>query len=145
MHKKKAWSNQSCRLVDRPKSSPLLLLPRWMSITGYHTTRKTSYSQWLATEKQEIRYRVPGASKSRREKTTTNGIYSWQFKYVNVILTVLCIINVIICAYITGIHDKRIVTSCTTWHLPQTIRVFRLLSSILSANNFAIIYAADNL
>ena len=28
-----------------------------MAIAGYHTSRKTSYNQWLATDKQEIRYR----------------------------------------------------------------------------------------
>ena len=32
--------------------------------------------------------------------------------------------NGLICAYITGIHDKRIVTSCTMRQLPQTIEGF---------------------
>ena len=27
-----------------------------MTIAGYHPSRKTSYNQWLATDKQEIRY-----------------------------------------------------------------------------------------
>ena len=72
-------------------------------------------------------------------------IYSWQFKYVNAIHTVLCISNGLICPYITGIHDKRIVTSCTTWYLSKTIRVFWLLCSIVSVDNCALIHVADNL
>ena len=27
-----------------------------MAIVSYHTSRKNSYNQWLATDKQEIRY-----------------------------------------------------------------------------------------
>ena len=144
MHIRKiAWSSHSCQPVDRPKSSCLLLylgsrLYCWLSckqknqlqpMSGYRKTRNS----------------LLGASQSRREITTTNRRYLWQFKYVNAILIVLCMSNGLICAYITGIHDKRIVTSCTTWHLPQTIRVFWLLSSIPSADYFAIIYAADDL
>ena len=85
---------------------------------------------------RQTRNSLLGISQSRKEKTTINGRYSRQFKYVSAILIVLCISNGWICAYITGIHDKRIVKSCTMWCLPQTIRVFRLLSSILSTDNF---------
>ena len=123
MHVRKiAWSNHSCWPVDQPKSSLLFLLPWYTATAGYRTSRKTSYSQWLATDKEEIRYE---AQVSQGEKTTANGRFSWQFKYVNTILIILCMSNGLICAYITSIHDKRIVTSCTTWHLPQTIRVFQ--------------------
>ena len=62
---------------------------------------------------RQTRNSLPGSSQSRREKTTTNGRYSRQFKYVNAILIVLCMSNGLIYAYITGIRDKRIVTSCT--------------------------------
>ena len=127
--RKIAWSSYSCR-------------PWCTAIVGYHTSRKTSYNQWLATDKQEIHYR---ARVSQGEKTTPNGRYLWQFKYVNAIHIVLYMSNGLICAYTTDIHDKRIAMSCTMWHLPQTIGVFRLLSSILSNNNFAIIYSTDNL
>ena len=37
-----------------------------MAITGYHTSRKTSYNQWLATDKQEIRYRVQVSQGERK-------------------------------------------------------------------------------
>ena len=94
---------------------------------------------------RQTRNSLPGVSQSSREKITTNGRYSWQFKYFNTILIVLRMNNGLICVYITDIHDKRIATSCTTWHFPQTIGVFQLLSSILSTDNFATTYATDNL
>ena len=52
--------------------------------------------------------------------------------------------NGLICGYITIVYDKRIVTSCVTWHLPQSIRILRLSSSTLSADYSMIIYAANN-
>ena len=58
MRKKIAWSSHSCWPVKRPKSSHLLPLPWCTDITGYHTSRKTNYNQWLATDKQEIHYWV---------------------------------------------------------------------------------------
>ena len=124
--RKITWSSHSCRPVDQPKSSHLLLLLWCTAITGYHTSRKTSCNQWLATDKQEIHY---WTWVSQGEKTTTNGRYLCQFKHVNAKLIVLCMSNGLICAYIT---DKGIVRSCTTWHLLQIIRVFQLLSSILA-------------
>ena len=48
------------------------------------------------------------------------------------------------CGYITGIHDKRTVTSCVTRNVLQSIRILQLLTSIPSTDYFAIIYAADN-
>ena len=93
---------------------------------------------------RQTRNSLPGMSQPRRKYTTTNRIYSWQFKYVNALLLVLCMSNGLICGYINSIHDKIIVTSCAMWHLPQKIRVLWLLCSILSANYFAMIYAADN-
>ena len=139
MHVRKiAWSSHSCWPVDRLKSSHLLLLPWCTAITGYHTSRKTSYNLWLATYEQEIPYRMWVSQGERKPPQM-----EWQFKYVNAILIVLCISDNLICAYIIGIYDKRIITSCTTWYLLQTIGVFWLLSSILSADYFAIIYAAD--
>ena len=53
-------------------------------------------------------------SQPRRVKTTTNGICMQLFKYANTIPTVLCMSNGLIRGYITGIHDKEIVTSCIT-------------------------------
>ena len=141
--RKIAWSSHSCRPVDQAVSffylgarlllviiqaeKPIQLQP----MAGYRLTRNL----------------LPSLSQSRREKTTTNGRYSWQYMYFNAILIVLCISNGLICtcAYITGIHDKRIVTLCTMWHLPQTIGVFWLLFSILFTNYLAIIYGADNI
>ena len=29
-----------------------------MAIAGYHTSRKSNYKQWLATDNQEIHYQV---------------------------------------------------------------------------------------
>ena len=74
-------------------------------------------------------------------KTSTNGICTWQFKYANTIPTVLRMSNGLICGYITGIHGNRIVTlyaSCEICHNAS------LLSNILSADYFAIMYVADN-
>ena len=120
--RKIAWSSHSCRLVYRPKPSHLLLLIWCMAITGYYTSRNTYQLQPMAGYSQ-TRNLLSGASQSRKEKTTPNGRYSWQFKYVNDILIVLCMSSGLLCSYITGIHDKRIVTSCTMWHLSQTIGV----------------------
>ena len=126
-------------LIDQPKSSCLLLLPWCTAFTGYHTYKQKNQLQPMAGYWQ-TRNSLPGTSPSRREKTTINGRHSWQFKYIHPILIVLYMSNGLICAYITGIHNIRIVMSCTMWYLPQSTGVFRLLSSILSADNFAIIY-----
>ena len=121
--RKVAWSRHSCQPVNRPKSHRLLLLPCCTAIAGYRTSFKTSYSQWLATDKQEIHYWAWYES-AKEWENYHNRIYLWQFKYVNAILIFLCMSNGLICVYITCNHDKRIVSSCTTWHLPQTTRVF---------------------
>ena len=141
MHVRKiAWSNHLCQ----PKSSCLLLLPWCTAIAGYHTSRKISYNQWLATDKHEIHYWA-WVSKGERKPPQMEDTCDNSSTYVNTTLIVLCMSNGLIFAYITGIHDKRIVTSFTTWYSPQTIIVFRILSSILSTGYFPIIYAANNL
>ena len=56
----------------------------------------------------------------------------------------VCTSNVLLCGYITGIHDKRTVTSCVTRNVLQSIGILQLLTSILSTDYFATIYAADN-
>ena len=58
---------------------------------------------------------ILGASQPRRLKTTTDGMYAWQFKYANTIPSVLSMSNDLIRGYITGIHDKTIVT-LHHWH-----------------------------
>ena len=72
---------------------------------GYH---RLSYEQKNQLQPmagyRQTRNLPPGVSQSRREKTTTNGRYLWQFKYVNIILIVVCTSNDLICAYITSIH-----------------------------------------
>ena len=37
-----------------------------MAIAGYHTSSKTSYNQWLATDKQDIRYRAQVSQGERK-------------------------------------------------------------------------------
>ena len=139
--RKITWSSHSCRPIDWQVQSP--------SFTLVHGYCWLSYKQKNQLQPmvgyRQTRNLLPGMSQSRREKTTTNRRYLWQFKYVNTMLIVLCMNNGLICAYITGIHDKRIVISCTTWHLSQTIGIFWLLSSILSADYFTIIYGANSL
>ena len=103
--------------------------PWCTAITGYHTSSDNSNSQQQPT----VAYRqtsklLPGVSQSRRVKSTTNGICTWRFKYANTIPTVLRVYN----GYITGIHDKRTVTSWV--NLLQFFGILRLLSSILSAD-----------
>ena len=80
----------------------------------------------------------------RRVKTIRGDTYTWKFKYANTITTILCTSNGLICGYITGIHDKKTLMWCVTWNLPQSIGILRSLSSTLSTNYFAIIYAANN-
>ena len=41
-----------------------------MAIAGYHTSRKTSYNQWLATDKQEIFYQVQVSQGERKPPQT---------------------------------------------------------------------------
>ena len=65
------------------------------------------------TDKQEICYQVQvgqGERKPLQKEHTPDNLSSYM--YVNAILIVLCMSNGLICAYITGIHDKRIVISC---------------------------------
>ena len=76
-----------------------------MVITGYHTSRKTSYNQWLATNKQNF---ITGHKSVKEREKHPNGRYLWQLKYVNTILIVLCMSNGLICAYIIDIHDKKL-------------------------------------
>ena len=141
MHIKISWSSHSYRSVDWPKSSCRLLLLWCTAIISYHFNRKTGYKYTTMACYRQARNLLPGMSLSRREKTTTNTRYWLQFNYGNTTF-ILCMSNGLHCAYIIGIHDKRIVTM---WYLPQTIRVFPLLFSILSADCFTILYAKNNL
>ena len=83
-----------------------------MAIAGYHTSRKTSYKQWLATDKQEIHFWAR-VSQGQRKPPQTEDIHDNSSILNEAIVIVLCMSNGLICAYIIGIHDKRIVTSCT--------------------------------
>ena len=123
--RKIAWSSDSYQPVEQPKPNRVLLLPWCTAITGYLTRRKTNYNQWLVTDKQETHYRVR-VSQVERKAPQMEDTHDNSSTYVNAILIVLCMSNGLICVYIIGIHDKRIVTSCTTWHFPQTIGVFRV-------------------
>ena len=136
-----AWSSHSSCPVDWPKLSHLLLLLWCMAITGYCTSYyNTNSQQQPAVSYRQISKSLLVVSQPRTVKTTTNGIYVWQFKYANTVPTVLITSN----SFNMWLHhchcDKRIVTSCMMWNLLQSIRSVQLLSSILSANYFAIIY-----
>ena len=37
-----------------------------MAVAGYYTSRKTSYNQWLATDRQEIHYRAQVSQGERK-------------------------------------------------------------------------------
>ena len=41
-----------------------------MAIVGYHTSRKTSYNQWLATNNQEIHYQAQVSQGERKPPQT---------------------------------------------------------------------------
>ena len=103
--RKIAWSSHSCRPVDQPKSSRLLLVPWCTTIAGYHTSRKTSYNQWLATDKQEICYQAR-VSQGEGKPPQTKHTHDKSSMLMLAILIVLCMSNDFICAYITVIHDK---------------------------------------
>ena len=110
---------------------------RWIQCTNdSHLKQSSDYRQ--ATKS------LPGASRPRRGQTTTNGTYSWQFRCINSIHIVLCTSNDLIHVYVVGIHVKRIITSCFTQHLLQSIGIFRLSSRILYAKNLTIIYCTAN-
>ena len=111
--KKVAQSIAYLGQVDQPKLSYLLLLSWCTVITGYHTSSDNSntHQQPMAGYRQTNKLLLD-TSQPRRAKFTTNRIYVHQFKYTNTISTVLCMSNDLICGYITGIHDKRIVMSC---------------------------------
>ena len=143
--RKIGWSSLSSWSVDRPKLSHLLFLHWCIPIPGYHTSSDNSNIQqqpmagyWQASKS------LLGVSQPRRVKIITDGTYKWQFKYANTIPTILCTSNGLTCGYITGIRDKRIVTSHITWNLPQSIKISWLLPSILFANYSAILYPANN-
>ena len=144
MHVRKiAWSSHLCRPLDWPKSSHIFLLPWCTAIAGYHTSRKTSYNHWVATDKQEICYRVQ-VSQGERKPPQTEDTHDNS----RMLTLYLCSMHeqwLNLCLYHWCIYDKRIVTSCTMWHLPQKIRVFWLLCNILSTDYFVTIYATDNL
>ena len=82
-----------------------------------------------------------GMSKSRRVKTTTIGIYVWQFEYANIIPTVLCMSIDLMCHYITDIHNKRIFMSCFICNMPWSNGILLLLSSILCTGYYVMLYA----
>ena len=129
--RKIAWSNCLSQSIDQHKLSCLFLLPWCIAITGYHTSSNNSniQEQLMASYRQTSKLLL-GASQPRRVKTTLDGMYTWQFKYANTIPSVLSTSNDLIHGYITSIY-----------YLLQSIR---LLPSILSANYFVIMYAADN-
>ena len=120
--KKKAWSNHSSQSIDKPKLSHLLLLPGCTAIAGYHTSSDNSNSQQqLMGSYRQKSNSLLAASQPRRVKTTRNGIYLWQFQYDNIIYTIPCTSNGVICGYKTSIRDKRIVLSYIMWNLPKSI------------------------
>ena len=130
--------------VDWPKSSHRLLL--WFTaITGCHTSRKTSYNQWLVTDKQETHYQAR-VSQGERKPSQTEDTWDHSSSYVNTIFIVLCMSNCLMCAYITDIYDKR-----WSHHARRDIYCKQsefsnyYLHSILSADYFAIMYVTDNL
>ena len=109
-----------------------------MAIADYHISRKTSYNQWLATDELTFCYWAQ-VSQGERKLPQTEDTRDNSSMLRLYLMFYVCMSNVIICVYITGINDKRIVTSFTTCHLLQAIGVFRLLPSIVSADYFAII------
>ena len=131
--RKTVWSSHLCRPVAWPKSSCLFFyLGAWLSLVIIQAEIPVTTNGWLQTNKKFATRRE--SVKERREKTAqmedTRDNSSMLMLYI---LIVLCMSYGLICACITGIHDKRIITSCTMWHLLQIIGALPLLSSILSA------------
>ena len=122
-----APSCSDTRYTSKENSLKQLLVsaskPMWIEVpppfTLVHNHHWLSYKQWqwqqpkLACYKQ-ISKLLPGTSQPRRVKATIDRIYTKQFKCVNTIPTILYMSNSLICGYITGSNDKRIVTSCVT-------------------------------
>ena len=124
---------QSSRLAQPVNLRCLLILPWCTAITGYHTiSGNGNNQQQLMVGYRQKSKSLPGAMQPTRVKTTTNKIYAWQFKYANTIPTVVCTNNGLICGYITGIHDKRIVISVVTKNLPHFIRMISLYTYTLA-------------
>ena len=131
--KKKAWSNHSSQSIDKPKLSHLLLLPGCTAIAGYHTSSDNSNSQQqLMGSYRQKSNSLLAASQPRRVKTTRNGIYLWQFQYDNIIYTIPCTSNGVICGYKKAFVIKELSchTSCEICRNPLVYYSLVLLVSM---------------
>ena len=100
VHETVACLHQSTNLMV----SYLLLLPWCTAITSCWISNNNSNSQQQTTTGYgQISKSLPGMSWPTGVKTTTNGIYMWQFKYANIMSTVLCISNGLIYGYLSYI------------------------------------------
>ena len=110
--KKIACEVLSSWTVDQTKLSCLILLRtlphsrRWIQYIGDSHLKQTS-------DYRKARKLLPGASRPKKRKTTTNRTYSWQFRCINSI-NIILLSNGLIYVYIVGIRVKRIVMSCFT-------------------------------
>ena len=84
----------------------MLLLPWCKAITGYQikSSNKSNSQKQPTTSYSHTSKSLSGSNLPTRVKTTTNRIYTCQFKYANTIPTVLCMDNSLICGCITDIH-----------------------------------------
>ena len=87
--------------------SCLLLLPWCIVFAGYWICSNKSYIQQLSTAsymyKQASKWLLE-VSLQVRVKTTTRGVYAWQFKYANTMPTVLCFSNGLLCGNTASIY-----------------------------------------
>ena len=114
--------------------SHLVLLPWCTAITGYRISSNNSNSQQQPiTSYRKTSKLLLGVSWPTSMKTTTNRICAWQFKHVNTLSHVWQWFNLWLYCWDSLLPvDKRSVTSCVMWNLPQFIRILRVLSRILA-------------
>ena len=79
--------------------SHLLYLPYCTVIAGYQKSSHNSNNQQHPTaDYRQTSKLLPGISQPKRVKSTTNRIWTWQFKYASTMPIVLCMSNGLICS-----------------------------------------------
>ena len=112
----------------------LMLLPPWCTaITGYHINSIISNSQQQPTASyRQTSKLLPGANWPTRVKTTTNRIYTWQFKYANT-MPIYSMHKQWFNLWLYHWHSLLPVEerSIITWNLSQSIGILCVISHIL--------------
>ena len=141
--KENGLSSHSSQPVDQPKLRSLLLLPWCSAIAGYYTSSDNSNNQQqLTAGYRQTSKSPPGTSQPRRMKTTYihNNSSMWTLP------PVLCMSSVVysVAASLAFMIKELSCHASPEICRKQSTKILQLLSSIISANYFVIIYTVDN-